>query len=86
MSSGQERMAAFLDLVYKWIPLFKLEFQLAFVETAMHCVYKQWYLEVFLSPCSDVHYRTISVFDANIAAFIYLFSAWSLAHRDLFSP
>ena len=68
-----------------------VEFQLSFVDAAMNCVHRQWFLEVFLSPCSDVHYRILSVFNAvpseglKITNIQYWFSALSLVSRDFFT-
>lgn len=63
MSLGSEKEAVFLGLVYIHV-LRMVESQLAFVDAVTNCVYRQRILEVFLSPCSNVHYRIMSVFNA----------------------
>ena len=91
MSWGPEEAAVFLDLVSIQFPLCMVEFQLALVDAVMNCVDRRWFLEVFLSPCSDVHYRIMSVFNAGsseglkITTIQYWFAASSLVFRDFFT-
>ena len=53
------------------------------------CVHRQWFLEVFLSPCSDFQDRIVSVFNAElpeglkVAGILYWFSALSLVKMSL---
>ena len=59
-------------------------FKLAFVDAAMNCVHRQWFSEVFLSPCSDFHYRITSIFNAVPFEGLKIMASqyWSLAYRD----
>ena len=64
MTFGPEKMAVLLDCVHMRLFLCTTQVYLAFVNLMANCVHRQWFLEVYLSPCRDVHTRNISVINA----------------------
>ncbi len=58
------------------------------MDCTANCVHRQWFLEVFLSPCSDFQYKIIPVFNAVLPegrksrSIPYLPLALSFVHRD----
>lgn len=68
MSLGAQKSVGFLDLVYMCFSICMIEFQLAFVDATMSFLFFsgsvarwQWFFNMFLSPCNDVHDKIMSV-------------------------
>ena len=61
MSSGPEKPVAFLGVVDIWLSLCMVEFYLALVDLARNW---QGFSQVFLSPCGNILYKLMSVFNA----------------------
>ncbi len=64
MSLGQQDTMVLLDHVYIWLPFCMTELQLASADGTVDCVYRQWFLEVFLGPFSNVNDRIMPMSDA----------------------
>ncbi len=64
MSLGQQDTMALLDHVHIWLPFFMIELYLASTDGTADCVYRQWFLEVFLGPFSNVNNRIMPMSDA----------------------
>ncbi len=64
MSLGQQDTTVLLDHVYIWLPFCMTELQLASADGTVDCVYRQWFLEVFLGPFSNVNDRIMPMSDA----------------------
>ncbi len=68
-----------------------IEFKLASADGTADCVYRQWFLEVFLGPFSNVNDRIMSMSDAVLSegpettGIQQWSSALSLVHRDFIS-
>lgn len=56
MSSGPEKMVAFLDRVHMWISLWMTQFELAIVDCT-------WLLGALLNLCTDFQFRIMPVFN-----------------------
>ncbi len=57
MSLGPQDTTGLLDHVHIWLPFCMIELQLASADGMADCVYRQWFLEVFLGPFSNVNDR-----------------------------
>lgn len=83
--NGPEKTMVFLDHVNFCM----IEFYLAILNGTVNCVHRQWFLEAFLMPCSDVHHRIMPVFNEvlsegpKITGIHNCVSSFSLAYRDL---
>lgn len=55
-------MAAYLDVVYIRFPFCMVHFR--FVHAVKNCVHIQRFLEMFMRPCSNGHYRIVPVSNA----------------------
>lgn len=56
MSFGPENMSVFINHVH-------IELQTTFAEGTVNYVHRQGFLEVFLSACSDFHFRIMPAFN-----------------------
>ncbi len=63
MSLGPRDMTALLDHVHIWLNLCMIELYLASADGTADCVYRQWFLEVFLGPFSNVNDRIMPMSD-----------------------
>jgi len=50
--------------VHIWFLLLMLELWPTFLHVTVNCVHRHWFLEVFLSPCSDFHNKFMPVFNS----------------------
>ncbi len=86
MSLGPQDTTALLDHVHILIDLY-----LASADGTADCVYRQWFLDVFLGPFSNVNDRIMPMSDAvssegpKTTGIQQRSSALSLTHRDFFS-
>ncbi len=64
MSLDPEDTTVFLDHVHIWLPFCMIELYLASADGTADCVYRQWFLEVFLGPFSNVNDRIMPMSDA----------------------
>ncbi len=55
---------ALLDYVHIWLPFCMIELKLASADGTADCVYRQWFLEVFLGPFGNFNDRTMPISDA----------------------
>ena len=70
---GPEKTAAFLDCVHIWLLLCMIQLELAFLDYMVNCVQRQLFLEVFLSPCSDVLTCHVTQYSGRLSASWMLF-------------
>ncbi len=88
MSLGPQDTTALLDHVHIWLPFCMIELWLASADGMAYCVYRQWFLEVFLGPFSNVNDRIMPMSDAvssegpKTTGIQQRSSALSLTHRD----
>ncbi len=91
MSLGPQDTTALLDCVHIWLPFCMLELYFASADGTVDCVYRQWFLEVFLGPFSNVNDRIMLMSDAvssegpKTTGIQQRSSALSLTHRDFSS-
>ncbi len=91
MSLGPQDTTALLDHVHIWLPFCMIELWLASVDGTADCVYRQWFLEVFLGLFSNVNNRIMPMSDAvssegpKTTGIQQRSSALSLTHRDFSS-
>ncbi len=82
---------ALLDHVHIWLTFCMIELWLASADGTADCVYRQWFLEVFLGPFSNVNDRIMPMSDAVLSEgpkttdIQQRSSALSLTHRDFSS-
>ncbi len=82
---------ALLDRVHIWLTFCMIELWLASADGTADCVYRQWFLEVFLGPFSNVNDRIMPMSDAVLSEdpkttdIQQRSSALSLTHRDFSS-
>ncbi len=82
---------AFLDHVHIWLHFCIIELRLASADGMADCVYRQWFLEVFLGPFSNVNDRIMPMSDAVSSEGLKTMgiqqrsSALSLTHKDFSS-
>ncbi len=80
-----------LDHVHIWLLFCMIELYLASADGTADCVYRQWFLEVFLGPFSNVNDRIMPMSDAvssegpKTTDIQQRSSALSLTHRDFSS-
>ncbi len=84
MSLGPQDTTALLDHVHIWLPFCMIELYLASADGTADCVYRQWILEVFLGPFSNVNDRIMSE-SLKTTGIQQRSSALSLTHRDFSS-
>ncbi len=75
-----------------WLPFCTIEIYLASADGTADCVYRQWFLEVFLGPFSNVNDKIMPMSDAVLSeggpkttGIQQRSSALSLTHRDFSS-
>ncbi len=91
MSLGPQDTTALLDHVHIWLPFCIIELKLASAEGVADCVYRQWFLEVFLGPFSNVNDRIMQMSNTMLTegpkttGIQQRSSALCLTHRDLSS-
>ena len=57
----------FLCKIKKCLPLYIIQFQVAFLDAAADCVEWQWFSKVLPSPCGYVHHGSMDGFSNNTA-------------------
>ncbi len=91
MGLGPQDTTALLDHVHIWVNFCMIELMLASADGTADCVYRQWFLEVFLGPFSNVNDRIMPMSDAvssegpKTTGIQQRSSALSLMHRDFSS-